>query len=161
MLGLGNTAANQIWEHSLNGKTKPTPTSSYEEKERFIRAKYEAKEFLAPLKDGDTPLEQQIIETITQMNIKQLAHVLAHMSRQNLSFGNSNREKTKTPLHLAASKGCLEICQLLLWVSGLDNWCLLITPDCSTMPTRRQWTWRAKLHSIMHESLAIKRLKNC
>ena len=51
MSALGNSLANNIWEHKLKGP-KPEPTSSQEDKERFIMAKYNNKEFLAPLPPG-------------------------------------------------------------------------------------------------------------
>ncbi|XP_023238356.1 centaurin-gamma-1A-like [Centruroides sculpturatus] len=47
MMSLGNTIANSIWEGNIRGRAKPTPNSSREEKERWIRSKYELKEFLA------------------------------------------------------------------------------------------------------------------
>ena len=118
MLGLGNTAANKIWEFNLNAKTKPGPTTSYEEKEKYIRAKYEVKQFLAPLPDHGS-IEQQIIDYILKMDIKQLAHALAHISLKNVNLTTVLSRDKKTPLHLAASRGCLEITQLLLWVSVL------------------------------------------
>ena len=43
--------ANSIWEQKLKGP-KPEPSSSQEDKERFIMAKYNNKEFLAPLSSG-------------------------------------------------------------------------------------------------------------
>ncbi|KAH7640839.1 centaurin-gamma-1a-like protein [Dermatophagoides farinae] len=115
MLGLGNTAANEIWEHQLNGKTKPTPTSRHEEKERFIRAKYERREFLAPLEDQKTPIQTQLINSVMKMDMKQLVHLLAHASFQNVNLSQILTKDKKTLLHLAASRGCLEITQLLIW----------------------------------------------
>ena len=51
MSALGNALANNIWEHNFKGP-KPEPTSSQEDKERFIMAKYNNKEFLAPFPPG-------------------------------------------------------------------------------------------------------------
>lgn len=169
MLGLGNTAANKIWEFNLNSKNKPSPSSSNEEKEKFIRAKYEAKEYLCPLSDTNTSLEQQIIDAILQMNIKQLAHVLAHASRSNVNLSFVHPRENKTPLHLAASKGCLEITQLLLWVcsetffttSAFSNIFMTLTHTHSTMRMKKRLTPKGKLPSTMREFLATKRSKNC
>ena len=116
MLGLGNTAVNKIWEFNLKPKIKPNPSSSNEEKEKYIRAKYEAKQFLLPLADSTRPIEQQIADSVLKMDIKQLAHVLAHLSLQHISLASVYTRDKKTPLHLAAKRGCLEITQLLLWV---------------------------------------------
>ncbi|KAH9420754.1 Arf-GAP with GTPase, ANK repeat and PH domain-containing protein 3 [Dermatophagoides pteronyssinus] len=117
MLGLGNTAVNEIWEYQLKSKTKPTPTSRHEEKERFIRAKYERREFLAPLDDQKTPIQTQLINSVMKMDIKQIVHLLAHASFQNLNLSQIFAKDKKTLLHLAASRGCLEITQLLIWAT--------------------------------------------
>lgn len=59
MMALGNEVGNSVWEANLRGQTKPNPRSSREDKERWIRAKYEAKEFLAnPL--ASIPLNEQV-----------------------------------------------------------------------------------------------------
>lgn len=66
MLALGNALANGVWEARVPRTCvipKPTPNSSREEKERWIRAKYEAKEFLAPPSLG-IPLAQQLIDAV-------------------------------------------------------------------------------------------------
>lgn len=59
MMSLGNEVGNSIWEVHLRGQTKPNPRSSREDKERWIRAKYEAKEFLA-LPQSGIPLHEQV-----------------------------------------------------------------------------------------------------
>lgn len=48
---LGNEVGNTIWEHNLHNTslTKPGPRSPREEKERWIRAKYETRDFLQAL----------------------------------------------------------------------------------------------------------------
>lgn len=51
MSALGNLMANSIWEAKLKGP-KPEAHSTQEDKERFIMAKYNNKEFLAPLPPG-------------------------------------------------------------------------------------------------------------
>ena len=51
MAAMGNSMANSIWEHKLKGP-KPEPCSTQEDKERFIMAKYNNKEFLSPLPSG-------------------------------------------------------------------------------------------------------------
>ena len=50
MTALGNRTANSLWEGRLpHPGIKPSPTSSQEEKERFIIAKYSRREFLIPV----------------------------------------------------------------------------------------------------------------
>lgn len=121
MLGLGNTAVNRIWEAELNGQEKPTQSSNFEEKEAYVRAKYVNKNFLRRLEQSSgNSIEQQLVDAVLKMDIKQLAFLLAHATKEsnntiNLSFPVKGRDN-KTLLHLAASRGCLEITQLLLWV---------------------------------------------
>ena len=57
MTALGNRLASAVWEANLRGTAaaatrKPGPTSSQEEKERYIVAKYRRKDFLAALPSG-------------------------------------------------------------------------------------------------------------
>ncbi|KAH9643329.1 hypothetical protein HF086_012999 [Spodoptera exigua] len=47
MVSLGNDLANSIWEADFRGHVKPMATSSREEKERWIRLKYERRAFLS------------------------------------------------------------------------------------------------------------------
>ena len=46
MLSIGNELCNSIWELNVRGRHKPMPHSSREEKESWIRSKYESREFL-------------------------------------------------------------------------------------------------------------------
>lgn len=69
MMALGNEVGNHVWEANLRGQTKPNPRSSREDKERWIRAKYEGKEFLAH-PQSNVPLTEQvslIIKTFTAL----------------------------------------------------------------------------------------------
>ena len=66
MLAIGNALANSIWEGNplaLKMKQKPSSTSSREEKESWIRNKYEAKEFILPL-CNTAPIGSQLIDTV-------------------------------------------------------------------------------------------------
>lgn len=65
MLAIGNSLANSVWEANTNGKKKPSATSSREEKEIWIRSKYEAKEFL-PHCSTSPPLGTQLIEAVVR-----------------------------------------------------------------------------------------------
>lgn len=65
MLAIGNSLANSVWEamSSQGAMPKPTPTSTREDKEKWIRLKYEAKEFL-PSYNLSLPIDQQIIDAV-------------------------------------------------------------------------------------------------
>lgn len=56
MTAIGNRMINSIYEANWKSlvKSKPNIASSREEKERWIRAKYESKQFLAALVNKDT-----------------------------------------------------------------------------------------------------------
>ncbi|KAJ8961517.1 hypothetical protein NQ318_014767 [Aromia moschata] len=113
MLAIGNTLANSVWECQTQNKTKPGPASSREEKERWIRAKYENKEFLPPL-NNTMPLGQQLIDSVCGSNVKAIIHVLARTNVQEVNTTVGPRD-LRTPLHLACAMGNLAIAQLLIW----------------------------------------------
>lgn len=64
MMAMGNDLANSVWESNVRpDRTKPNPGSSREEKELWIRSKYETKEFLPAI--SQTPnLSQQLIDAV-------------------------------------------------------------------------------------------------
>ena len=55
MTSIGNRMLNSIYEANAKAfsKSKPTPNSPREDKEKWIRAKYESKQYLAPLQNKD------------------------------------------------------------------------------------------------------------
>jgi Arf-GAP/GTPase/ANK repeat/PH domain-containing protein 1/3 len=112
MAELGNLMANTIWEQKLAGP-KPEPGSSQEDKERFIMAKYNNKEFLSPLPPG-LNTSASLVDAICRSDMKAVALVLAHANQDDVNSPVSPRD-SRTPLHLAASLGNLAIAQLLIW----------------------------------------------
>lgn len=113
MLALGNTISNSIWEERLRG-VKPNPQSTRDEKERFIRAKYENKEFLA-IPSSSAPIGQQLIDAVCRSDLKTVSKLLARAGPEDVNCSVSVRD-LRTPLHLAATLGNLALVQLLLWV---------------------------------------------
>lgn len=64
MLSIGNTLANSVWESNIpKDREKPRPKSKREEKEQWIRSKYELKEFLLAL-PKDVSICQQLVDAI-------------------------------------------------------------------------------------------------
>ncbi|XP_069790486.1 arf-GAP with GTPase, ANK repeat and PH domain-containing protein 1 isoform X4 [Narcine bancroftii] len=118
MSSIGNEMANGIWEGSAQGHTKPSPDSTREEKERWIRAKYEQKLFLAPLPCSSVPLGQQLLRAVAEENLRAVILLLAHGSKDevNATYGEGDG---RTSLHLACRKGNVVLTQLLIWY-GVD-----------------------------------------
>lgn len=116
MMALGNEVGNSVWEANLRGQTKPNPRSSREDKERWIRAKYEAKEFLAnPL--ASIPLNEQIVDCVCRGDTKQLSGLLPHVGDA-INSPLAPPRDLRTALHLAAGVPSLPIVQLLLWYNA-------------------------------------------
>uniref|UniRef100_A0A131YWV8 Arf-GAP with GTPase, ANK repeat and PH domain-containing protein 1/3 n=1 Tax=Rhipicephalus appendiculatus TaxID=34631 RepID=A0A131YWV8_RHIAP len=119
MMALGNMASNCIWEGSAarSGYAKPSPHSSRDEKERWIRAKYEQREFLAPLPSSGGPTAQQLRDAVCRGDVRQVALLLAHAAPHQHELVNTptSARDSRTPLHMAAALGKLAMVQLLLW----------------------------------------------
>ncbi|GAB6019286.1 Centaurin-gamma-1A, variant 3 [Chamberlinius hualienensis] len=113
MMSIGNHMANSIWEGVTRGLAKPTPHSSREEKERWIRAKYERKEFLLPL-TNNLPIVQQLIDSICKLDVRTVVLLLAHAISEQINSTISSRD-LRTPLHLASASSSLAVTQLLIW----------------------------------------------
>lgn len=95
----------------------PWWTSTYrEEKERWIRAKYEQKLFLAPLPSSDVPLGQQLLRAVVEDDLRLLVMLLAHGSKEevNETYGDGDG---RTALHLSSAMANVVFTQLLIWVS--------------------------------------------
>lgn len=117
MMALGNDVVNSIFESNCKGRTKPNVNSSREEKEKWIRSKYEKKEFIANVNSSQR-IEQQLAEAIYRSDAASVAHILAHTSSSD-QINGLYQSGGRSPLHLAAAKGSLAIVQLLIWVNYL------------------------------------------
>ncbi|VDO86625.1 unnamed protein product, partial [Soboliphyme baturini] len=51
-----------------------------EEKESFIRSKYEAKEFLAPTSPASVPVTQLLMEAVCKQDLRGVVRCLSHCS---------------------------------------------------------------------------------
>ncbi|XP_049717851.1 arf-GAP with GTPase, ANK repeat and PH domain-containing protein 3 isoform X2 [Elephas maximus indicus] len=118
MTAMGNALANSVWEGSLEGYAKPGPEACREEKERWIRAKYEQKLFLAPLPGSDVPLGQQLLRAVVEDDLRLLVTLLAHGSKEevNETYGDGDG---RTALHLSSAMANVVFTQLLIWY-GVD-----------------------------------------
>ncbi|KAB7504114.1 Centaurin-gamma-1A [Armadillidium nasatum] len=124
MKSLGNEFSNSIWEARIHGQIKPTLRSSREEKEKWIRRKYEGKEFLS-LPQSDASIHEQMVECVCCGDVRGLSTLIPYGSEFiNLPINPSQRD-LRTILHLAASLPSLACTQLLIWnnanVKSLDS----------------------------------------
>ncbi|KRZ40241.1 Centaurin-gamma-1A, partial [Trichinella pseudospiralis] len=115
MQALGNDLVNRIWEHDTGNKVKPLPNSSREVKEQWIRAKYETKEFLAPVTNRSVPLNQMLMDAICKQDLPAVFLILAHCTSRTINSTLSSRD-LRTPLHLSCAVGNPIITQLLIWI---------------------------------------------
>ncbi|MEQ2174256.1 Arf-GAP with GTPase, ANK repeat and PH domain-containing protein 3 [Goodea atripinnis] len=94
--------------------------SHREEKERWIRAKYEQKLFLVGLPQSDVPLGQQLLRAVVEDDLRLVVLLLAHGTKEevNETYGDGDG---RTALHLSCAMANVVITQLLIWVSGLNS----------------------------------------
>ncbi|XP_047398992.1 arf-GAP with GTPase, ANK repeat and PH domain-containing protein 1 isoform X4 [Sciurus carolinensis] len=118
MSSIGNELANSVWEESSQGRTKPSVDSTREEKERWIRAKYEQKLFLAPLPCTELSLGQHLLRATADEDLRTVILLLAHGSREEVNE-TCGEGDGRTALHLACRKGNVVLAQLLIWY-GVD-----------------------------------------
>uniref|UniRef100_A0A8C4IUS5 Arf-GAP with GTPase, ANK repeat and PH domain-containing protein 3 n=1 Tax=Dicentrarchus labrax TaxID=13489 RepID=A0A8C4IUS5_DICLA len=118
MTAIGNAMANSVWEGALEGYTKPGSDSTREEKERWIRAKYEQKLFLVGLPQSDVPLGQQLLRAVVEDDLRLVVVLLAHGTKEevNETYGDGDG---RTALHLSCAMANVVITQLLIWY-GVD-----------------------------------------
>ncbi|GLD51001.1 arf-GAP with GTPase, ANK repeat and PH domain-containing protein 3 isoform X1 [Lates japonicus] len=89
-----------------------------EEKERWIRAKYEQKLFLVGLPQSDVPLGQQLLRAVVEDDLRLVVVLLAHGTKEevNETYGDGDG---RTALHLSCAMANVVITQLLIWY-GVD-----------------------------------------
>uniref|UniRef100_A0A8K9XTI7 Arf-GAP with GTPase, ANK repeat and PH domain-containing protein 1 n=1 Tax=Oncorhynchus mykiss TaxID=8022 RepID=A0A8K9XTI7_ONCMY len=118
MTSIGNELANEVWEGNAQGRLKPAPDATREERERWIRAKYEQRLFLASLSGVDLSLGQQLLRATAEEDLRCVILLLAHGSREQVNE-TCGEGDGRTALHLACRKGNVVITQLLIWY-GVD-----------------------------------------
>nr|XP_045366124.1 arf-GAP with GTPase, ANK repeat and PH domain-containing protein 2 isoform X7 [Camelus bactrianus] len=114
LTAIGNDMANRVWESDTRGRAKPTRDSSREERESWIRAKYEQLLFLAPLGTPEEPLGLQLWAAVQAQDVAAVLLLLAHARHGPLDTSVEDPQ-LRSPLHLAAELAHVVITQLLLW----------------------------------------------
>ncbi|XP_021088458.1 arf-GAP with GTPase, ANK repeat and PH domain-containing protein 2 isoform X4 [Mesocricetus auratus] len=114
LTAIGNDTANSVWESDTRGRAKPTRDSSREERESWVRAKYEQLLFLAPLGTTEEPLGRQLWAAVQAQDVATVLLLLAHARHGPLDTSVEDPQ-LRSPLHLAAELAHVVITQLLLW----------------------------------------------
>ncbi|CAL9703592.1 unnamed protein product [Knipowitschia caucasica] len=114
LAAIGNHTANSIWECCTQGRRKPTPSASREERESWIRAKYEQRLFVLPL-NLSRPLPVELLSAVTDRDLPRLLLLLAHSTRDQMSVA----PPCGSALHAACQLGDVVMTQLLVWY-GVD-----------------------------------------
>ncbi|KAI4886159.1 hypothetical protein NFI96_019022 [Prochilodus magdalenae] len=120
LTAIGNYMANSVWEKCTQGRQKPTPEATREQRESWIRAKYEQKLFVAPLPtQGESPGEvtlTQILSAVTKRDLPRLLLLLAHSAKEQLNAPPAGSPlQPQSPLHAACQLGDVVMTQLLVW----------------------------------------------
>ncbi|KAM9786051.1 arf-GAP with GTPase, ANK repeat and PH domain-containing protein 2 [Neosynchiropus ocellatus] len=122
LAAIGNHMANSIWEGLTHSRIKPTPNASREERESWIRAKYEQRAFVPPLQtSADEPLgggsmPTRLLAAVNERDLPRLLLLLAHSSKEMI---NTSPSASHTALHAACQLGDVVMTQLLIWY-GID-----------------------------------------
>ncbi|XP_049895032.1 arf-GAP with GTPase, ANK repeat and PH domain-containing protein 2-like isoform X2 [Epinephelus moara] len=127
---IGNHMVNSIWEARTLGRRKPAPDATREERESWIRAKYEQKLFVAPLppptpgEGPDITLSGRLLLAVMEHNLPKLLLLLAHCTKEDinapLSLALSCRSLLAlrlpgSALHAACQQADVVMTQLLVW----------------------------------------------
>ncbi|KAF3856991.1 hypothetical protein F7725_008850 [Dissostichus mawsoni] len=117
MTAIGNQLANSCGRRR-GGAAEALPRRQ-QERERWIRAKYEQRVFVAALPCvSDLTLGQQLLRAAAEEDLPSVVLLLAHGSRSQVNETCGDGDG-RNALHLASRKGNVVITQLLLWY-GVD-----------------------------------------
>uniref|UniRef100_A0A3B5PU02 ArfGAP with GTPase domain, ankyrin repeat and PH domain 2 n=1 Tax=Xiphophorus maculatus TaxID=8083 RepID=A0A3B5PU02_XIPMA len=119
LAAIGNHMANSVWESCTQGRTKPTPNATREERESWIRAKYEQRAFVAPLRPGcEDSVPVSLLSAVTDRDLPRLLLLLAHCTKEQIN-AQLAATPSRTALHGACQLGDVVMTQLLVWY-GID-----------------------------------------
>uniref|UniRef100_A0A3Q4H9E0 Arf-GAP with GTPase, ANK repeat and PH domain-containing protein 2-like n=1 Tax=Neolamprologus brichardi TaxID=32507 RepID=A0A3Q4H9E0_NEOBR len=108
---IGNHMVNSIWEARTMGHRKPAPDATREERESWIRAKYEQKLFVAPLppptsEGPDITLSGRLLLAVMEHNLPKLLLLLAHCTKEDINAPLSLARSSRSLLALRLPYGC-------------------------------------------------------
>ncbi|XP_072940121.1 centaurin-gamma-1A [Epargyreus clarus] len=116
MVSMGNALANSLWEADIRGHVKPVATASREEKERWIRLKYERRAFLSSAEPAGGAGGDALRSAAARGAIHTLARLLAAPPPRSPAA-----HERSLALRAASAAGHLAAAQLLIWHNGNPN----------------------------------------
>ncbi|XP_048839879.1 arf-GAP with GTPase, ANK repeat and PH domain-containing protein 2 isoform X2 [Brienomyrus brachyistius] len=121
LTSIGNHMANSVWESCTKGRRKPTPEASREERESWIRAKYEQRLFVAPLpapaQDSPATMYSRLLSAVKEKDLPKLLLLLAHSTKEEINTvpPSESTSDQGSALHTACQLGNVVMTQLLVW----------------------------------------------
>uniref|UniRef100_A0A8P4KF47 Small monomeric GTPase n=1 Tax=Dicentrarchus labrax TaxID=13489 RepID=A0A8P4KF47_DICLA len=113
---IGNYMVNSTWEARTLGRRKPAPDATREERESWIRAKYEQKLFVAPLppptpgEGPDITLSGRLLLAVMEHNLPKLLLLLAHCTKEDINAPLSLALSSRSLLALRLPGSALACC---------------------------------------------------
>lgn len=105
---------------------------SSEERESWIRAKYELRAFVAPLEPTlsnhlpEDGMPEWLLSAVTERDLPRLLLLLAHSNKEQINFQPAGLPAVpRTALHAACQLGDVVMTQLLVWVGFFYFYCFI------------------------------------
>ncbi|XP_051961683.1 arf-GAP with GTPase, ANK repeat and PH domain-containing protein 2 isoform X2 [Xyrauchen texanus] len=118
LTAIGNHMANSIWETCTQGCQKLTPEATREQRESWIRAKYEQRAFVSPLPAQCTEdsMSTWLLRAVIDRDLPRLLLLLAHSNKEVINIPpDGAAQQHHSALHAACQLGDVVMTQLLVW----------------------------------------------
>ncbi|XP_051735507.1 arf-GAP with GTPase, ANK repeat and PH domain-containing protein 2 isoform X4 [Ctenopharyngodon idella] len=115
---IGNHMANSIWETCTQGCQKLTPEATREQRESWIRAKYEQRAFVSPLpaQCSEDTMSTWLLKAVIDRDLPRLLLLLAHSTKDLINIPPEGAaQQHHSALHAACQLGDVVMTQLLVW----------------------------------------------
>ncbi|XP_073794665.1 arf-GAP with GTPase, ANK repeat and PH domain-containing protein 2 isoform X6 [Danio rerio] len=115
---IGNHMANHIWETCTQGCQKLTPEATREQRESWIRAKYEQRAFVSPLpaQCSEDTMSTWLLKAVINRDLPNLLLLLAHSTKELINIPPEGAgQQHHSALHAACQLGDVVMTQLLVW----------------------------------------------
>ncbi|XP_051516879.1 arf-GAP with GTPase, ANK repeat and PH domain-containing protein 1-like isoform X2 [Myxocyprinus asiaticus] len=118
LTAIGNHMANSIWETCTQGCQKLTPEATREQRESWIRAKYEQRAFVSPLPAQCTEdsMSTWLLRAVIDRDLPRLLLLLAHSNKEVINIPpDGAAQQHHSALHASCQLGDVVMTQLLVW----------------------------------------------